>query len=158
MLIRALKELHNKGRKMYLLLPGPDHSKGEFNKLAEELGLKDYVKFLGWRSDIGQLMAASDLCVASSIREGFGINLVEAQYCHLPVVAVTNRGHRAIIKDGENGFLVPMNDYRTMAEKVLLVMDDQTLYHQLANINVDKYECEHIAKKIYEYLQSVAQE
>lgn len=158
MLICTLKELHNKGRKMYLLLPGPDHSKGEFNKLAEELGLKDYVKFLGWRSDIGQLMAASDLCVASSIREGFGINLVEAQYCHLPVVAVTNRGHRAIIKDGENGFLVPMNDYHAMAEKVLLVMDDKRLYHQLANVDVEMYKCENIAKRIYEYLQSVAQE
>lgn len=156
MLIRALKELHNKGRKMYLLLIGPDHTRGEYHKLAEEIGLNDYVKFLGWRSDIGQLMAASDLCVASSIREGFGINLVEAQYCHLPVVAVSNRGHRTIIKDDENGLLVPMNDYRSMAEKVLKVMDDKTLYHRLSNINVEKYECDNIAKCIYDYLQTVA--
>lgn len=155
MLIYALKELHDKGYKMYLLLPGPDHSKGEFHKLAEEFGLKDYVKFLGWRSDIGQLMAASDMCVASSIREGFGINLVEAQYCHLPVVAVTNRGHRAIIKDGENGFLVPMNDSKAMANRVLEVMDDKELYDRLANVNVDEYKCENIAKTIYGYLQEV---
>ena len=157
MLIHTLKELHDKGRKMYLLLPGPDHSNGEFHKLAEELRLKDYVKFLGWRSDIGQLMAASDMCVASSIREGFGINLVEAQYCHLPVVAVTNRGHRAIIKDGENGFLVPMNDSEAMANRVLQVMDDKNLYQRLANIDVEQYKCENIAKIIYEYLQEVIQ-
>lgn len=119
--------------------------------------LKDYVKFLGWRSDIGQLMAASDMCVASSIREGFGINLVEAQYCHLPVVAVTNRGHRAIIKDGENGFLVPMNDSKAMANRVLQVMDDKNLYQRLANIDVEQYKCENIAKIIYEYLQEVIQ-
>lgn len=155
MLIRALKELHTRGRKMYLLLPGPDHSKGEYHKLAEVLGLKDYVKFLGWRSDIGQLMAASDMYVASSIREGFGINLVEAQYCHLPVVAVTNRGHRAIIKDGENGFLVPMNDYNMMVDRVLQVMNDKDLYTRLANLNVDEYKCENIAKVIYGYLQEV---
>lgn len=155
MLIYALKELHDKGRKMYLLLPGPDHSKGEYNKLAEELDLKGYVKFLGWRSDIGQLMAASDLCVASSIREGFGINLVEALYCHLPVVAVTNRGHRAIIKDGENGYLIPMNDSKGMADKVIEVMDNKELYDRLANINVDEYKCENIAKAIYGYLQEV---
>ena len=133
---------------MYLLLPGPDHSNGEFHKLAEELRLKDYVKFLGWRSDIGQLMAASDMCVASSIREGFGINLV---------VAVTNRGHRAIIKDGENGFLVPMNDSKAMANRVLQVMDDKNLYQRLANIDVEQYKCENIAKIIYEYLQEVIQ-
>ena len=155
MLIYALKELHDKGCKMYLLLPGPEHSKGEFHKLAEELGLKGYVKFLGWRSDIGQLMAASDMCVASSIREGFGINLVEAQYCHLPVVAVTNRGHRAIIKDGENGFLVPMNDSKAMADRVLEVMENKGLYDRLANVNVDEYKCENIAKIIYGYLQEV---
>ncbi|EFS33448.1 glycosyltransferase family 4 protein [Bacteroides sp. D2] len=155
MLIHALKELHDKDRKMYLLLPGPDHSKSEFYKLAEDLGLKGYVKFLGWRSDIGQLMAASDMCVASSIREGFGINLVEAQYCHLPVVAVTNRGHRAIIKDGENGFLVPMNDSKAMANRVLEVMDNKELYDRLANVNVDEYKCENIAKTIYGYLQEV---
>ena len=155
MLIRVLKILHDKGRKMYLLLPGPDHSQGEFQRLAEALGLKDYVKFLGWRSDIGELMAASDMCVASSIREGFGINLVEAQYCHLPVVAVTNRGHRAIIKNGKNGFLVPMNDCDAMADTVLKVFDDKALYQRLANIDVEVYKCESIADKIYNYLQEI---
>ena len=157
MLIHALKELHDKGRRMYLLLPGPNHSNGEFHKLSVELGLGNYVKFLGWRSDIGQLMSASDMCVASSIREGFGINLVEAQYCHLPVVAVTNRGHRAIIKDGENGFLVPMNDSKMMAQRVLQVLDDRSLYNRLANVNVEQYKCESIAKTIYDYLQDLMQ-
>lgn len=157
MLIRTLKELHNKGNKMYLLLPGPDHSKGEYQKLAEKLNLKDYVKFLGWRSDIGQLMATSDLYVASSIREGFGINIVEAQYCHLPVVAVKNRGHEAIIKDGENGFLVPLNNSKMMAERILEIFKDQSLYNRLSNINVDQYECKNIAKVIYTYLQEVMQ-
>lgn len=158
MLIRTIKELHDRGRMMYLLLPGPDHSKGEFQKLSVELGMKDYVRFLGWRSDIGQLMAASDICLASSLREGFGINLVEAQYCHLPVVAVTNRGHRAIIKDGENGLLIPMNDYKKMADSILKVMDDKGLYNRLANVNVDEYKCENIAQTIYQYMQEIIKE
>lgn len=152
MLIHALKEMHDKGRKAYLLLPGPNHSNGEYQKLADELGLHEYVRFLGWRSDIGQLMAASDICVASSIREGFGINLVEAQYCHLPVVAVTNRGHRAIIKDGENGYLIPMNDSKMMAEKVMYVLDNKEEYKRLANIDVTAYKSESIAETIYGYL------
>lgn len=156
LLIRTLRYLHDNGRKMYLLLPGPDHSKGEYRKLSERLGLGNYVKFLGWRSDIGELMAASDICLASSIREGFGINLVEAQYCHLPVVAVLNRGHRAIIKDGENGFLVPQNHPVAMAKRVLEVMDDKLLYDRLAHVDVEKYKCESIAKIIYSYLCKVS--
>lgn len=155
MLIRMLKALHDNGRKMYLLLPGPDHSNGEFRLLAQKLGLTDYIKFLGWRSDIGQLMFASDICVASSIREGFGINLVEAQYCHLPVVAVNNRGHRAIIKDGINGFLVPLNDSVAMAERVIKIMDDKELYRNFANVDVDEYKCDSIAKVIYGFLQEI---
>lgn len=158
MLIHTLKEMHNKGRKAYLLLPGPNHSKGEYQKLADDLGLHNYVKFLGWRSDIGQLMAASDICVASSIREGFGINLVEAQYCHLPVVAVTNRGHRAIIKNGENGYLIPMNDFKMMAEKVMYLLDNKEKYNYLANIDVTEYESEKIAATIYEYLSRFIEE
>lgn len=158
MLVRTLKELHDRGRNMYLLLPGPDHSKGEFSELACNLGLADYVKFLGWRSDIGELLVASDIYVASSIREGFGINLVEAQYCHLPVVAVTNRGHRAIIKDGYNGFLVPMNDSKMMANRVIQLLDDKSLYNSFANINVEEYKCENIAKTIYDCLQEVVKE
>lgn len=157
MLILTLKELHNKGRKMYLLLPGPDHSKGEVRQLTEAVGLNAYVKFLGWRSDIGQLMAASDICLASSIREGFGINIVEAQYCHLPVVAVSNRGHRAIIKDGENGFLVPLNNTKMMTERVIQLMENKDLYNRFANVNVEKYKCENIVKTIFKYLLEVVQ-
>lgn len=157
MLINALKEMHEKGRKAYLLLPGPDYSKGEYRRLAGNLGLEKYVKFLGWRSDIGALMATSDICVASSIREGFGINLVEALYCHLPVVAVTNRGHRAIIEDGINGYLVPMNDSKLMAERVMYVLDNKDEYERLANIDVSQYNSDSIAATIYEYLRKIVE-
>lgn len=157
LLIRTLRYLHDKGRKMYLLLPGPDHSNGEYHKLLERLGLGDYVKFLGWRSDIGELMAASDIYLASSIREGFGINLVEAQYCHLPVVAVVNRGHKAIIRDGENGFLVPQNNLEAMADRVVEIMGNKQLYERLSNVDVEKYQCETIAKTIYNYLGELMQ-
>lgn len=153
MLIRSLKLLHESGQKMYLLLTGPDHSKGELHKLTETLGLKEYVKFLGWRNDIGELMATSDMCVASSVREGFGINLLEAQYCHLPVVATLNRGHSTVIQHGDNGFLVPLNDYKAMASQITQVFDDKDLYSRLTKIEVSNYRSDKIAKLIYDYLQ-----
>lgn len=153
MLVRALKELREKGRNAYLLLVGPDHQrKQDVQHLASKLGVTDYLKCLGWRSDIGQLLRASDICVASSVREGFGINLVEAMYCHLPVVAVENRGHRAIINNGENGYLVPMNDYKLMAERIENVWEDKELYKRLANQDVTKYESDKVAKQIFDYI------
>lgn len=153
MLVRALNELRSKGVNAYLLLVGPDHQRHHnIQKLIAHLDLKAYVQCLGWRSDIGPLLRASDICVASSVREGFGINLVEAMYCHLPVVAVDNRGHRTIINDGENGFLVPMNDYKMMAERIEQVWADKALYDRLANQDVTKYESEKVAKQIFGYI------
>lgn len=155
MLIHVLKQLREKGVNAYLLLPGPNHQHGEYQKIADKLELNDYVRFLGWRSDIGQLMIASDIYVASSIREGFGINLVEAQYCNLPVIAVSNRGHRAIIKDGVNGFLVPLNDCNAMTNKILSLMNDKALYMKMSNVNVDEYKAKNIAGQIYHFLESL---
>lgn len=100
-------------------------------------------------------MAASDICVASSIREGFGVNLVEAQYCGLPVVAASNRGHRAIIRDGENGFLVPLNDAEAMAERVEALMDSPELYERMSHIDVRSYSCDSVAAEIEQYLIEV---
>ncbi len=155
MLIKTLAELRRKGRNSYLILAGPVHDDTHIREVIDQLNVQEYVKVLGWRSDIGELMAASDLCVASSIREGFGINLVEAQYCHLPVIAVSNRGHRAIIEDGENGYLVPLNDYKTMAERVEDVMSNSDVYNRFANVDVSKYESRIIAERIYGLLKSI---
>lgn len=152
MLIKVLELLQRKGLKCWLLLPGPDHHNGEFKRLANEFRLSEYVKFLGWRSDIGELMAASDIYVASSIREGFGINLVEAQYCGLPVVATSNRGHKAIIQDGSNGLLVKINDSEAMANRVEQLINTPSLYKQMAQIDVSSYSCDSVAETIEQYL------
>lgn len=153
MLIEALHLLHDRGHKFYLLLVGPNHQNGEFEALAGKYGLNDYVKFLGWRNDIGELMSTSDICVASSIREGFGINLIEAQYCHLPVIASSNRGHRAIIKDGINGFLVPLHDAEAMASRIIEIIEDKELYDRMSDIDVGAYSCVRVAETIEKLLE-----
>lgn len=152
MLIDALQILRKQGEDVCLILPGPDHADGEFAKYADSLGLRDSVRFLGWRSDIGELMSAADICVASSIREGFGINLVEAMYCGLPVVATNNRGHAMIIEDGKNGFLVEVNDSGTMADKVRLLIHDSAVREKMSGLDVRKYDCNTIAEELYETL------
>ena len=70
-------------------------------------------------------------------------------------MAVANRGHKAIIKDGENGFLVPLNNPAAMAERVIEIMGNKQLYERLSNVDVEKYQCESIAKTIYNYLCEV---
>ncbi|MBO7364434.1 MAG: glycosyltransferase family 4 protein [Lachnospiraceae bacterium] len=155
MLLRALKILRDGGRNAHLVLVGPDHASGVYQKEAAELGLADRVTFTGWQSDIGPLLYASDVCTASSIREGFGINLAEAMYCGLPVVATDNRGHRMIVEDGVNGFLVPVDDSEAMAARVASLMDDRAFYARFASRDASGYDAERIAQEIADRLEAL---
>ncbi len=152
MLIDAVKVLRERGVDVYLMLVGPDHYGSHFQNKASECGLSDRVIFTGWRSDIGRLMRGADICVASSIREGFGINLVEAMYCGLPVIATRNRGHVTVITDGENGFLVDVDDYQGMANRVEQVLGNDQLRERLSNVEVSCYDSIHVAKELYRIL------
>lgn len=151
-LIQALNKICEKHKNVYLLLVGPDHSNGLFQHMADNLGVSDHVKFTGWRSDIGNLLRASDICVASSIREGFGINLVEAMYCGLPVIASKNRGHVSIIENGINGFLYDNNDIDKLTSTINSFIDGSIEYEKFTGISVEQYDCNVIADKLYSIL------
>ncbi len=153
MLLRALRMLLDEGRNVHLLLVGPDYYSGAIQQTIEELGLSGRVTLTGWQKDIGPLLYASDVCTASSIREGFGINLAEAMYCGLPVVATDNRGHRMIIEDGKNGFLVPVNDAEAMAKKVAELMDDPELYKKYAGQDAGQFDGRMIAEVLADRLE-----
>ena len=126
-LMRVLKKLMVQEKNVYLVLVGFDHSDRAFEYYADQLAIHDHVRFLGWREDVGNLYAMADICTASSIREGFGLNLVEAMYSGIPVVATRNRGHVCIVRDGENGYLVDLNDEDTFAQRILTLMHDPQL-------------------------------
>lgn len=153
MLLDALKLIKKEKENVKLLLVGPDHWDGEVEKMAKEKGIQDDVICTGWRNDIGQLMIASDICVASSTREGFGLNLVEAMYCGLPVVAKRNRGHVSVITDGDNGFLV--DDYRKMAERVYELLNDRDLLEKVTGIDVKKYDSSIVAADIVDTIEKL---
>ncbi|MBQ3133398.1 MAG: glycosyltransferase [Clostridia bacterium] len=153
MLIHMLKLLSERVPNVYLLLVGPDHCSGAIQKAAEVAGVSANVKCLGWRSDVPALIRAADCAVASSIREGFGVNILEYMYCKVPVVAVDNRGHREIIENGVNGFIVPQNDHVAMAEKVECILADKNLkgrFVEKALETVEKFKDEAIVEQIVE--------
>ena len=149
MLVDTLALLLDKGEDVYLVLPGPDHENGALSIYVKQKGLSDRVRILGWRDDVGELLNMSDICVASSIREGFGINLIEAMYCGLPVVATNNRGHEMIISDGINGYLVAMNDIEAMSQKVVQAYNNRELIKNVNKNLILSYSSDAIANRIY---------
>lgn len=152
MLLKMLERVRKTRPDACLVLVGPDHADGAYQREAQEMGIADHVVFTGWRSDIGECLRAADIAVASSIREGLGLNIVEAMYCGLPVVATDNRGHVSIIQDGVNGFLVHVNESEKMAERVLELAANESLRRTFAGADISRFGVDVITKKIYETL------
>ena len=120
LLINVMKNILQDFPNTYLLLPGNDTYGGYYQSIVKKENLSKNILFLNFRKDIPQLLKISDLAVASSIREGLGLNVIEALYSGLPVVATNNRGHRDFIINGENGFLVDINNPSEFENKVRL--------------------------------------
>lgn len=86
------------------LICGQGEKKDTLEKLAEELGLKDIVRFLGFRTDVSEIYEAADVFVFPSFREGLSVALMEAMCCGLPVLCSSIRGNTDLI-DKNGGIL-----------------------------------------------------
>lgn len=156
MLIESLQLVLNKNRNVYLLLVGPDHANGQYEKLAQKLCISNHVRFLGWRKDVAELYFASDICVASSIREGLGLNIIEAMICGLPVIATNNSGHRAVIENEKNGILVQNGNSIQMAYQINRLINSPKTREKLvknSQIGIEQYYNQNVLKRIKEILQ-----
>ena len=128
MLVRAAKALSAEFPHLRLLIVGPDNYGGAYERLAQELDAP--VVFMGERDDIPQILSVCDLYAASSLREGLPRNVMEAMAAGLPVVAVENRGHRALVREGETGFLV--HTEQEMCARIRTLLTDDALCSRLS--------------------------
>lgn len=134
LLIRAAKTLSAEFPRLRLLLVGPDNIGGAYERLAKELDAP--VLFLGERDDIPQILSVCDLYTASSLREGLPRNVMEAMASGLPVIAVDNRGHRALVRDAQTGYLV--RDEAQMCGKIRELLTDDALRRWLSQGALDR--------------------
>lgn len=117
-LINTLSDIIKKNNNMHLLLPGKDSLNEKCQLLVKKKNLENQIHFLGYRKDIPDLLKISDLALSSANQEGLPVNIMEAMYIGLPIVATDCRGNRDLIVDGVNGYIVEMNDCNTYLERV----------------------------------------
>jgi glycosyltransferase involved in cell wall biosynthesis len=96
-----------------------------------ELNLDDVVRLLGFRRDMPQLLAASDICVLPADAEACGRVLFEAMAMAKPVVGTASGGTPEIVVDGHTGLLVPHRNPRALAEALLALLKDPARRHAL---------------------------
>lgn len=106
--IGALPGLVAAGHDVVYLIAGDGDDRARLERLAEETGVADRVRFLGrvGRDDLPGLYRAADLFVLASTGEGFGIVLLEAMACGAPALALDVAGSVDALADGELGFAV----------------------------------------------------
>jgi Glycosyltransferase len=93
-------------------------------RLIEGRGLSDKVIFTGRRTDVNELLAAMDIFVLPSYREGMPRSIIEAMAAGRPVIATDIRGCREEVVHGETGYLVPVAAPESLAEKIAILLDN----------------------------------
>ncbi len=108
--------------------PGKEKYRQELEDLVRRLGLSRNVEFLGRRGDIPEILSGLDVLVlATTVPEGFGRVIIEAFASGVPVVATGVGGVTEIIRDGENGLLVPPEDPQSMSDAIVRLLKDTSL-------------------------------
>jgi len=129
---------------------------------ADELGISQHVRFLGWRSDIPDVLAATDISVLTSDYEGLSNSVVEAMCAGKPVISTDYPGVDEIVRDGVNGFVVPRRDATAMAEKVCLLLEDPPLRRQMGQagrqIVREQFSVEAMTEKLLEVYRQTLEE
>lgn len=123
-LIRAMRIIKtHSNRKIRLVIAGDGPLLEQLRVMAAELGLAEIVQFLGQRSDIPIILAASDLYISSSHYEGQSLAVLEAMAAGLPLV-VTDVGDNARVVSADRGILIPAGNPEKIAESVLRLMNN----------------------------------
>ena len=99
----------------------------EWKLLATELGIADICVFAGRQNDVRPYYRAANLMVHAAERESFGLAIVEAMACGIPVVASAAVGPLETIIDGQTGALIDLNDFDAFTDAVLRFVDDVAL-------------------------------
>lgn len=126
--LKNTKEYQN--AKLILVGDGPARRSLEMN--VENLGIKDSVEFLGSRRDIPQLLADADVYVQPSMREAFGLAILEAGICGLPVIASNVGGIPDIIEHENTGLLVPAGKPWELAHEMERLLKDSALAKRIS--------------------------
>lgn len=124
-LIKSMPEILNKVPNVKLLLAGNGPYEERLKQLIGELKLENNVELLGYCINLEWYVHACDLVVTASFREGLPVNVLEAMFCKKAVVASNNRGHRELVCDGENGYLVSADDEKAFSEKITKLIIDK---------------------------------
>jgi glycosyltransferase involved in cell wall biosynthesis len=125
----------NKNKSLKLLLVGSGSCENEYKTLVDNLGIKNDVLFAGYidHSKIMKYYNNLDIFVVSSIRESFGVSVLEASACELPVVVTDTGGLPEVVIESETGFIVEKQNVDALTNAIEKLIADKELRQMMGN-------------------------
>ena len=108
-----------------------DNYKNRLDHLINDLGIRNRCIFLGHQSNTEKIYPICNVTALSSFHEGIPNVLLESMACGVPAVATDVCDNKYIINNGENGFLIDIDDERTMAERMKMLLIDILLRQEM---------------------------
>ena len=128
-LIEAVAALKPKYPDIRLIIAGDGFERPKLEELAQQLGIAEATRFLGWcaNKELPRYYRGCAVSVIPSLEEGFGIPAAEAMGCEIPVVATDAGGLPEVVEDGVTGFVVPKGNAAALAESMDRLLADAAL-------------------------------
>jgi len=130
-LLKAFQKVIENETKAELVIVGDGPLNQKLRQSASDLGIATYVKFLGYREDIKDLLSVFDVIVLPSLMEGVSLTILEAMAAGKPVIVTNVGGNPEVVVDGETGLLVPSRDPQKMADAIMRILSDPSLARRM---------------------------
>ena len=139
------------GAQLYGNMMGTADYNARMESLIDELGIRHHCTFLGNRNDVERIYPVCDVTALSSLYEGTPNVLLESMACGVPIVATNVCDNSYVVKDGETGFLVELDDIDGMAERLQMLLADDAMRQKMGrearNWVVNEFSLNQLARK-----------
>lgn len=148
--INIAKKLLKEKKNVIFLFAGGGEMLNEMREQVRNFHLGKDIIFLGVRRDIPELLSNFDIFILPSLWEGMPRSVIEALALSKPVVAHRVGGLEEIIKDGENGFIISLNQTNKFVEAISFLLENPATCKRMGRtgkVTVQKYDFSHVVEK-----------
>ncbi|MEO2508740.1 glycosyltransferase family 4 protein [Clostridium paraputrificum] len=152
--IKAMELLKEDNLNIKVICAGKGKLINKLQKIVSEKGLRENIRFIGFRKGVKELIECSDCIALFSKREGLGKCLLEGMIMHKPVIATNTRGPRELVKNEKNGLLVGVGDIENTAKIIKRLYNNEELrvsFGEESEIIAREFYLENVLNKLNTY-------
>jgi glycosyltransferase involved in cell wall biosynthesis len=143
-----LRAIHGLPGDVHATLVGDGPTRVKAEALSRRLGLSGYVRFLGFRSDVAEILSDAQVFVLASRWEGLPRSVLEAMRAGVPVVASDVGGVGEAVVDGDSGFLIPRGNVEALRRRLGQLCADSKLRERMGAAARSRYEIHFVAERM----------